>query len=63
MNQNHGVGLGPKPTISSQIYSVQSVAKKVSAGTLKPVRLGRRVLIRVSDVRSVIETRTPQVTR
>lgn len=43
--------------------SVQSVAKMISAGILEPVRLGRRVLIRVSDVRSAIDTRTPKGTR
>ncbi len=43
--------------------SVQTVAKMISEGTLSPVRLGRRVLVRESDVRSVIEARTPYRTR
>ncbi len=43
--------------------SVQTVAKMITEGTLSPVRLGRRVLVRESDVRSVIDSRSPYRTR
>ncbi len=43
--------------------SVQTVAKMITEGTLSSVRLGRRVLVRESDVRSMIDSRSPYRTR